>query len=292
MFKLDNILSYANSNIQIIGIFIAIIGGLIATKLLNAKIEKDTLNEKLDKINKEIRFYENEKITDERELYEINKDDYINNIYDKVVNEGDINIEDYEDYNLTLEQRKEIINEIKEWIDDAKKMFSIEHYKDDVSKILTSNHIKEETNKYTVYECIGMKTRTKKRNPIGMMDPSEYYCNLPKLKSGTEVLNGRDLNMHKDKLTELIKWKLIEIEDIEAKLKAICNLNMIKDVRLFISITIFSIIVPQIVLSIYPLFINFKWLKFIFAIYSILSFVISMMLMLRYIYNLLLNINK
>ena len=52
MFDLDNILAYANTNIQIIGIFIAIIGGLVATKLFNAKIERDTLGEKLDKIKK------------------------------------------------------------------------------------------------------------------------------------------------------------------------------------------------------------------------------------------------
>lgn len=59
MFDLENILTYANTNIQIIGLFIAIIGGLVATKLLNAKIEKDTLKEKLDKVQKEIEFNEN-----------------------------------------------------------------------------------------------------------------------------------------------------------------------------------------------------------------------------------------
>ena len=57
MFNLDNILTYTSANIQIIGIFIAIIGGLVATKILNTKIEKDTLIEKLSKIEKEIRFY-------------------------------------------------------------------------------------------------------------------------------------------------------------------------------------------------------------------------------------------
>ena len=51
MFTLENILNYTSANIQIIGVFIAIIGGLIATKLLNTKIEKDdsVLNEKNEK---------------------------------------------------------------------------------------------------------------------------------------------------------------------------------------------------------------------------------------------------
>ena len=102
MFTLENILNYTSANIQNIGVFIAIIGGLIATKLLNTKIEKDTLKEKLEKLNKEIRFYQKRKITDEKELYKINKADYITYIYEKVRNK-DFKIEDYEDYNLTFE---------------------------------------------------------------------------------------------------------------------------------------------------------------------------------------------
>ncbi len=82
MFTLENILNYTSANIQIIGVFIAIIGGLIATKLLNTKIEKDTLKEKLEKLNKEIRFYQKRKITDEKELYKINEADYITYIYE------------------------------------------------------------------------------------------------------------------------------------------------------------------------------------------------------------------
>ena len=38
MFTLENILNYTSANIQIIGVFIAIIGGLIATKLLNKRV--------------------------------------------------------------------------------------------------------------------------------------------------------------------------------------------------------------------------------------------------------------
>lgn len=46
MFELSNIIAYTTANIQIIGVFIAIIGGLVATKIINTKIEKDTLIEK------------------------------------------------------------------------------------------------------------------------------------------------------------------------------------------------------------------------------------------------------
>ena len=292
MFDLDNILTYANSNIQIIGVFIAIIGGLIATKLLNAKIERDTLEEKLNKIKKEIRFYQNRKITDENELYKINRDDYINFIYDKVRNK-DFNIEDYEDYNLTLKQREDIINEIKKWMDDALNIFSEKHYSDDIPKILKNNHIIEGNSKYIVYEYIGKMTRIRKTLGFGMIDPFDLDFNNTQLSSISDTLSERDLNVNIDKLDEFIEWKLIEKEDIESKINAISNnLNVKKDVLLFIFLTLFAIIIPQIILSIYPVFINFKWLKYIFAIYSIFTFIISMILMLWYIFKLFLNINQ
>lgn len=60
-----------------------------------------------------------------------------------------------------------------------------------------------------------------------------------------------------------------EKEDIESKFIALNNnLYVKKDVLLFVFITIFAIIIPQIILSTYPLFVNYKWLKYIFAIYS------------------------
>lgn len=70
------------------------------------------------------------------------------------------------------------------------------------------------------------------------------------------------------------------------------NIDIKKDVILFILITIFSIVIPQIILSIYPLFINYKWLKYVFALYSIITFIISMIAMLIYIYRLYNNISK
>ena len=95
-----------------------------------------------------------------------------------------------------------------------------------------------------------------------------------------ENLEERDLNNRIDELGELVKWKVIEKEDIESKLTAINNnLNIKNDMILFILITIFGIVIPQIILWIYPLFINYKWLKYVFAIYSIMTFIISMIAM-------------
>lgn len=291
MFELNNILTYSSANIQIIGVFIAIIGGLVATKLLNTKIEKEALLEKLSKIEKEIRFYKIKKTTDENERYNINKEAYINYIYEKI-QDKDFNIEDYVDYNLTLEQREEICLELKEMIGKARDIFKIEHSRSDISSILKQNHIKEGTIEYTIYEDIGIKTRKRKVNSFGMIDPTDI--DLPRINSTSlsENLEERDLNNRIEKFNEFLEWKWIEKEDIEARLIAINNIELKKDVVLFIGITIFAIIVPQLILCIYPLFINYKFLKYIFAIYSIVTFVISMILMLVYLLKLLLNISK
>lgn len=291
MFSLDNILTYTSANIQIIGVFIAIIGGLVATKILNTKIEKDTLLEKISKIEKEIRFYKGKKLVDEEEIYEINRKDYISYIYEKV-RDRDFRIEDYDEYNLTFEQRKTIIQEIKDMMNSALELFSIEHSGTDVSNILQQNHIKEGTIEYMIYEYVGKETRKRKVSSFGMIDLTDL--DLPNIQPTSlyENLEERDLNNRIDKFDELIEWKLIEKEDIKSKLSAINNVDVKNDVILFIIITVFAIIIPQLVLCIYPIFINYKFLKYIFAIYSILIFIISMMLMLWYILKLFLNISK
>lgn len=295
MFDLKNILSYANANIQIIGIFIAIIGGLVATKLLNAKIEKDTLKEKLNKLKKEIDFNNQEKNIKEDKVFLKNKSDYIHYIHEKLF-EDNFDINNYDDYGLSIEQRNKIIDEIKITFNDALNIFSIEHKKADVPDILKQNHIQENTIKYELYEYIGYKTGKNKKlvGPYGTTIPdySDFRFENP-VNSIPDEFAMQKLNENINEINSAIRWKTIEKEDIDSKIKAINDsLNIKKDVILFISITLFGIIVPQIVLSIYPIFINYKWLKYVFAIYSIMTFIISMLTMLLYIYRLYKNIKK
>lgn len=108
------------------------------------------------------------------------------------------------------------------------------------------------------------------------------------LSSFQENMVQRDLNNNLDEIDEVIKWKNIEKEDVEAKLVALSrNLENKNDVNLFLYITVFAIIIPQLVLSIYPILKNFVCLKYVFAIYSIATFIVSMIAMLLYVYKLL-----
>ena len=179
---------------------------------------------------------------------------------------------------------------------EAIKIFKEKHKKSEVEKILKKNHIKENTIEYTIYDYVGYETgdSTNGTGPFGMVIPNIGDIRMDsRFSSLQENLEERDLNNRIDELNEFLKWKLIEKEDIEAKIKAINNsLNIKKDVILFISITLFGIVVPQIVLSVYPIFINYKCLKYVFAIYSIMTFIVSMLAMLLYIYRLCKNIKK
>ena len=190
------------------------------------------------------------KLTDEEEIYKINKEDYIYYIYEKI-GDKDFNIENYADYNLTIEQRKAIIQEIKDMMNSALEIFSIEHSGADVSSILQQNHIIEGTIEYIIYEYVGKKTRKRKISGWGMIEPVDL--DLPNIQTTSlyENLEERDLNNRIDKFDEFIEWKLIEKEDIESKLSAINNVDVKKDVILFTIITVFAIIIPQLVLCIY-----------------------------------------
>lgn len=125
-----------------------------------------------------------------------------------------------------------------------------------------------------------------------MLDYTDIDFSNPQIAPLSDTLLERELINRIDKSDEFIEWKLIEKEDIESKLCALNNINVKNDIILFISITFFAIIFPQIILSIYPIFIKFKWLKYIFAIYNIVVFIISMFLMLLYIFKLFLDIKK
>lgn len=228
---------------------------------------------------------------DEEQLYEINRIDYINYIYEKV-RQKDFRIEDYDTCNLTIEQRRKIVDEINEIFNNAIDIFKTEHSMDDIPNIIKQNHIAEGTIEYLLYEYVGKKTRKRKTNSLGMLDYTDIDFSNPQIAPLSDTLLERELINRIDKSDEFIEWKLIEKEDIESKLCALNNINVKNDIILFISITFFAIIFPQIILSIYPIFIKFKWLKYIFAIYNIVVFIISMFLMLLYIFKLFLNIKK
>ncbi len=117
MFDLDNILHFAELNIQTIGIFIAIIGGLLVTKLLNLKIEKSEVIDKLNILNKEIENNSDWIKTRKERIFKNNRKAVIDEIYTHVI-EQDFNIDRYGAHGLSVEEREQAYNDV---IDTYKK---------------------------------------------------------------------------------------------------------------------------------------------------------------------------
>lgn len=294
MFDLDNILHFAELNIQTIGIFIAIIGGLLVTKLLNLKIEKSELVDKLNILNKEIE-YNSERIKTRKErIFKNNREAFIDDIYTHVI-ERDFNIDEYEAHGLSAEERKQAYNDVIDAYNTAESIFkNREYYYDDIEKILSENKIYNDNEMYWVYYDVGSRfAEVKRTNYYGSISlPNLGSLNISnKFATLQENLEERDLANDYTKIVDINNWKIIEKQDIESKIKAIDS-NLKIDLLTFLLVTIFGIIVPQVIISIYPLFINYKFLKYWFAIYSILAFIVSMIAMIVYIFNMYKSLKK
>lgn len=293
MFDLDNILHFAELNIQTIGIFIAIIGGLLVTKLLNLKIEKSELIDKLNILNKEIEYNSDRIKTRKEKIFKNNREAFIDEIYTHVI-ERDFNIDEYDAHGLSVEEREQAYNDI---IDVYKKAGSIfrdrEYYHDDIEKILSENKIYDDNEMYWVYYDVGSEFAEVRRTNYGPINlPDLGSLNISnKFATLQENLEERDLTNDYTKIVDINNWKIIEKQDIESKIKAI-DVNLKIDLLTFLLITIFGIIVPQVIISIHPLFINYKFLKYWFAVYSILTFIISMIAMIVYIFNMYKSLKK
>ena len=291
MFSLDNIISFASMNIQTIGIFIAIIGGIIVTKLLNLKIEKDSLEDKLSIINKQIEF-DNKRIKKrEKKITDNNRLDFINDVYDHIF-DTDFKLEKYDNYGLSDDERKNICKEIIQEYKKANSVFEgLDYYTDDVENILSENKIYETDEFYWIYYDVGCNNaKTNSYGLFNLPNVNSYHI-TSKITSLQENLEERDLVKSFEELNELREWRLIERENTIIKIKAI-NSNLKFDFWTFGIVTLFGIIIPQIVISIHPVFINYKFLKYVFAVYSILSFIGSMFLMMIYIYRMYTKIKK
>lgn len=274
MFDLDNILHFAELNIQTIGIFIAIIGGLLVTKLLNLKIEKSELIDKLNILNKEIEYNSDRIKTRKEKIFKNNREAFIDEIYTHVI-ERNFNIDEYDAHGLSVEERGQAYND------------------NDIEKILSENKIYDDNEMYWVYYDVCSKFAKVRRTNYGTISlPDLGSLNISnKFATLQENLEERDLTNDYTKIVDMNNWKIIEKQDIESKIKAI-YVNLKIDLLTFLLITIFGIIVPQVIISIHPLFINYKFLKYWFAVYSILTFIISMIAMIVYIFNMYKSLKK
>ena len=96
---IDFIRNLFEQNIQIIGIFIAIIGGLVATKIISLKTEKDEIKNNIEELESELEQVNIKKINVLKRNLELFKEEYLEIFVELANNEK-----------VSEEQKKEIFN--------------------------------------------------------------------------------------------------------------------------------------------------------------------------------------
>ena len=260
-------------------------GWFTSNEINEFKQEKNELSAKLSVVNEELKYNQNRIEEREEVVYRNNRRDFINQIYDDVLSDN-FEIKKYDSCNLALNQRLKIYDDVLEAYKKAETIFSkLKYTTDDIDEILSGYNIFEYDEMYGVYYSAGIEHAQKYTDRFPVIPDTGAL----KLYSKFDVLEDRieKMNLRNDlqRISDIYKWKNIEKQDLENKINAI-NDTLRTDLKIFFIATLFGIIVPQLVLCTYPLFKSLKFLKYVFSVYSILSFVMCMFLTFKYIYNL------
>ena len=289
MFEIDNIISFTSQNIQVLGIFVAIIGGIVASRLLGFKVEREVLIERRKRLIDEINFINTEKDEKVTKLYELRRIDFIQSVYRDVykdiLNES-FDIKTYHYLGLSKDERERIVHEILELFIKGFEIFKEEHHESEVKSIIENQNIEMDYIDLELLMYVGKKTSIQPEK-LPFMYPNINIDDLPHFSSLSNNLNEKKIEDIIDEMSSTAKWKKIELDDVEIRIQSIMkSMNIKNDVSLFLLVTTAGIIVPQFVLSIYPLMKDIICLNYLFALYSIFAFLACMISMLMYVHKL------
>ena len=85
--KYEELISILLNSIEIIGIFVAIVVGLVVSKILSLKTEQSQLKSRISDIDKELQTMENQYSIKKEENYDYYKEDVIYDILDSIFDE-------------------------------------------------------------------------------------------------------------------------------------------------------------------------------------------------------------
>lgn len=88
--KYDELISILLNSIEIIGIFVAIVVGLVVSKILSLKTEQSQLKSKISDIDKELQTMENQYSIKKQENYDYYKENVIYDILDSIFYEKEL----------------------------------------------------------------------------------------------------------------------------------------------------------------------------------------------------------
>lgn len=113
-----------NLNIETIGIFIAIIGGLIASKIISLNTEHDDIENKIEQLDLEIEDIETRLLEKKKENLEMYKWDSYEEIIDMITDENsEYTLDDIWNPFIDLKERENFVEELKDILRNKKNVF-------------------------------------------------------------------------------------------------------------------------------------------------------------------------
>lgn len=110
---MDSILNLIFNNIEIIGVFIAIIGGLVASKIISLNTEKDEINNNLKDIEEEIVAIKKSISIKKKEGLENYKEYVFDNIIDSLIDDEEFDLYDYNNPFISNKEREKFYDYVK-----------------------------------------------------------------------------------------------------------------------------------------------------------------------------------
>ena len=268
----DNLIELILNSIQIIGIFIAIIIGLIISKVMDLKKEKSETIDTLEDINNELENMNKQFDKLKEENYEFYKEDNVYSIID-LISEGKECEISYSIPYISEQDQKDFYKYVNDY------MFKIEEMvRKDISVDECKKKLKVE--KYSVEEMIIDEIYER-------IVPQPQLIIPPDLKT-THIVSAIDniQNINRlrdmDNLSYQIRLKEQQKNICEKKLKSINSTIDIKIGRvLSITIVLFSVVLPFLIVVFQE---SLECFQTYIYIYLIASFVLSMFSMCIYLF--------
>jgi septal ring factor EnvC (AmiA/AmiB activator) len=150
-YTISEIINFLSLNIQIIGVFIAIIGGLVATKILSLNAEKDELRAKINSCDKEIK-YINKTLNQNKKLNErIYQEDILCEIMDSIIERREeFDLMEYQNPYISREMRENFYNHVISVVLEGLK--SIRENKESLEEVSKTLNVKKGTIDYKILE--------------------------------------------------------------------------------------------------------------------------------------------
>lgn len=152
-YTIDEIINFLSLNIQTIGIFIAIIGGLIATKVLSLNAEKEELRVKINTCDIEIKHI-NKNLKQKKKLNErLYQEDILYEIMDSIIEKNkEFDLMEHQNPYVSRQMREKFYDHVINVVSEGVKV--IQKNRGSLEEFSNSLNVKKGTINYKILEYL------------------------------------------------------------------------------------------------------------------------------------------